>query len=116
MSDIIHLRAMKLTCILGILPEERTTKRAVVATLRLVCDTRTAGRNDDIADTVDYRTVHERVEKAVGVSRDGLIERLAERIADAALSVAGVRQVTVILDKPNALPHCASVAIEITRP
>jgi len=115
MADIIHIREMRLGCIVGILPKERREPRTVVVTLKLVCDTRKAGRTDDIAATVDYRIVEQCVRKAVTESRDGLIERLAERIADAALSVAGVRTVTVILDKPGALKHCRSVAIEITR-
>ena len=115
MADIIHIREMRLRCIVGILPKERREPRSVTVSLRLVCDTRTAGHTDDIAATVDYRIVEQRVRKAVTASRDGLIERLAARIADAALSVAGVRHVTVILDKPAALKHCRSVAIEITR-
>jgi len=115
MADIIHIRELRLRCIVGILPKERREPRTVVATLALACDTRKAGRTDDIATTVDYRIVEERVRKAVTESRDGLIERLAERIADAALSVTGVRSVTVILDKPGALKHCRSVAIEIKR-
>ena len=81
---MIYLRAMRLRCIVGILPEERKRKRLVVATLRLAGDICKAGRTDDIADAVDYREVQRRVEKAVGGSRDGLIERLAERIAEAA--------------------------------
>ena len=115
MADMIHLREMRLRCVVGILPEERRKKRAVTVTLLLVCDSRKAGRTDDIADAVDYRKVQAHVEKAVAVSRDGLIERLAQRIADAALLVAGVQQVTVVLDKPGALKRCASVAVEITR-
>ena len=113
--DIIHIRHLRLRCIAGILPHERQRKRTVVVTLRLKCDLRKAGRTDSIADTVDYRDVQRRVEGCVAESQDGLIERLAQRIADAALSVQGVKEVTVVLDKPKALPRCDSVAVEITR-
>ena len=113
--DTIHLNNLQLRCIVGILPHERKRKRTIVVSLRLKCDLRKAGRTDSIVDTVDYRDVQRRVEDCVAESRHGLIERLAQRIADAALSVRGVKEVTVILEKPKALPRCESVAVEITR-
>jgi len=113
--DTIHLNNLRLHCIVGILPRERERNRTITVHLRLKCDLRTAGRTDSIVDTVDYRDVQQRVEDCVATSKDGLIERLAQRIADAALSVRGVKEVTVVLEKPRALPRCDSVAVEITR-
>jgi len=113
--DTIHLRNLRLRCIVGILPHEKKRKRTIVVHLRLKCDLRKAERTDSIADTVDYRDVQRRIENCVATSKDGLIERLAQRIADAALSVRGVKEVTVVLEKPKALPRCDSVAVEITR-
>ena len=113
--DIIHIRDLEAQCIVGILPHERRKKRRIIINLHLECDLKKAGKTDDIATTVDYRIVQEKVLHVVSTSKDGLIERLAQRIADAALSVRGVKRVTVTLDKPNALKHCRSVAVEITR-
>ena len=113
--DIIHLRDLKARCIVGVLPHERKRKRDVIINLRLECDLKKAGKTDDLATTVDYRKVQDEVLRAVVASKDKLIERLAQRIADAALSVRGVRRVTVTLDKPHALNHCHSVAVEIKR-
>jgi len=113
--DTIHLDNLRLQCIVGILPNERKRKRTIVVHLRLKCDLHKAGRTDSITDTIDYRDVQRRVEDCVAKSKDGLIERLAQRIADSALSVRGVKEVTVILEKPKALPRCESVAVEITR-
>ena len=113
--DIIHIRDLEAHCIVGILPHERTHKRKLIINLRLECDLKKASMTDDIAATVDYRAVQANVLRAVSTSQDGLLERLAQHIADAALSVHGVKRVTVILDKPNALRHCRSVAVEISR-
>jgi FolB domain-containing protein len=114
--DCIHIRDLDIECIVGVSPEERNTLRTVRVNLRLECDVATAGRSDRLEDTVDYRDVRDRVVATVRGSRDELIERLAERIAEAALSVRHVARVTVVLDKPGALEGARSVAVEITRP
>jgi len=113
--DIILLRDLEARCIVGVLPHERKRKRKVIINLRLECDLRKACKTDDIGATVDYRTVQEEVLRVVGASKDKLVERLAQRIADAALSVRGVKRVTVTLDKPAALRHCRSAAVIIDR-
>ncbi len=113
--DSIWLRDLCIECIVGVLPKERTCKQTVELNLRLECDLRRAGRSDDLNDTVDYRAVRTAVLDAVQHSSDFLVERLAQRAADAALSVDGVRAVTVLLDKPGALTGTRSVAVEITR-
>ena len=115
-DDAIWLRDMELDCIVGVLPEERVRRRKVYVTLRLSCDLAKAGRTDDLADTVDYRLVQGRVEAAARESSDFLVERMASRIADAALSVPGILGVTVWLSKPGALERCRTVEVEITRP
>lgn len=113
--DCIHLRDLDVKCIVGVLPEERLEPRTVRINLRIECDLARAGRTDRLEDTVDYRAVRDRVREAVRNSSDALIERLAQRAAEAALCVAGVRKVTVCLDKPGALEAARSVAVEITR-
>jgi len=114
--DIIHIRDLEIECIVGVMPEERYTPRLVRINLRLECDLAAAGRSDALEDTVDYRDVRDRVMDVVRSNRDGLIERLVQRVAEAALSVRGVQRVTVILDKPGALDGARSVAVEISRP
>ncbi len=113
--DAILLRDIEAECIVGVLPRERTCKQTVRLSLRLECDLARACHSDDLADTVDYRAVRTAVVDAVERSSDFLVERLAQRVADAALSADGVRAVTVTLDKPGALTRTRSVAVEITR-
>ena len=114
-DDAIWIRNLEIDCIVGVLKSERTRRRKVVATLRLSCDLAAAGLSDDLADTVDYRRVQKLVEKVVRANPDFLIERMAQRIADAALSFPGITGVTVWLSKPDALPRCETVEVEITR-
>lgn len=113
--DRIHIRDLRVRCIIGIYPEERRAKQEIEINLLLFADLRPAGASDNIADTVDYKSVKKAVVAHVEVSECLLVERLAQEIADICLAVPGVQKVQVTVDKPGALRFARSVAVEITR-
>lgn len=114
-QDQIHIRDLRLRCIIGIYPEERRATQDVEISITLDADLRRAGRTDDIADTVDYKAVKKRVAAFVEASEFLLIERLAQGIADICLDTPGVQRARVVVDKPGALRFARSVAVDITR-
>jgi len=114
-GDWIHLRRVKATCILGIHPAERTKRRPVFFDVSLRCDTHRAGQSDKIGDTLNYELVEAEV---IAVAERGsyfLVESLAERVAEICLRHTQVDEVRIVLDKPGALPHSDSIAVEILR-
>jgi len=113
--DRIHIRDLVCRCIVGIYPEERREKQEVIINITLWADVRKACVSDDIADTVDYKTIKKQVIAMVEESRFNLIERLAQAIADICLSAEGVQKAVVSVDKPGALRFARSVAVEIVR-
>jgi len=113
--DRIFIRDLALRCIIGIYPEERREKQDIVINVEIGCDLRTAGRSDDLKDTVDYKAIKKSILKLVEGSGFLLIESLAENIADIALGDEKVQQVVVTIDKPGALRFAKSSAVEITR-
>lgn len=113
--DQIHIRDLRLRCIIGVYETERTERQDIVINLTLAGDFSAAGRSDDIADAVDYKVLKTQVIKLVESSEFRLIETLAERVAEICLSHPKVRRVTVSVDKPGALRFARSVAFEITR-
>lgn len=113
--DQIHIRDLRLRCIIGIYPEERHAAQDVEINITLTADLRRPGRTDAFADTVDYKDVKKRVVAFVEASEFGLIERLAQGIADLCLETPGVTAARVIVDKPGALRFARSVAVDITR-
>lgn len=113
--DQIHIRDLRLRCIVGVYPEERREKQDVTIQVTLWADLRRAGRSDRIEDTVDYKTVKKQVVALVEESSFNLVERLAERIAETCLNNAGVRRARVIVEKPGALRFARTVAVEIVR-
>jgi dihydroneopterin aldolase/D-erythro-7,8-dihydroneopterin triphosphate epimerase len=113
--DRIHIRDLMLRCVVGVTPEERRDKQDVVINVILHADLRRAGQSDRIEDTVDYKAVKRRVIAAVESSAFRLVERMAERIAEACLAEPRVRKVEVSVEKPGALRFARSVGVEIVR-
>jgi dihydroneopterin aldolase len=113
--DTIHIRQLKLACIIGTEARERRRKQAVVVSVRLHGDFRKAGRSDRLADAVDYAAMRDRIAAAVQVSRCQLLEALAQAVADVCLAESKVAAVEVLVEKPGALAGRGAVAVEIRR-
>ena len=115
MTDKIHIRDMEVSCIIGTNSWEREHRQPVIINLALSCDLTRPGKSDRLEDTVDYRTLKDRIIDEAGKSQYFLIERLAEHIAEICLECPMVQDVSVTLDKPGALTGTRSVAVEIHR-
>jgi len=113
--DQIHIRDLRVRCIVGTKPEERTRRQSVIINIALGCDLRLAGRSDRLDDTVNYKRLTDCITATVAASRHQLIERMAAEIAALCLRESRVREVTVVVDKPGALRVARSAAVEIRR-
>ena len=113
--DRIHIRDLTFRCIIGIYEEERRNKQDVVVNLTLDADLSRPGKTDDIADTIDYKSIKKQVLAMGERSSFFLVERLAQRIADICLEHDGVRRVRVLVEKPSALRFARTVGVEIVR-
>jgi D-erythro-7,8-dihydroneopterin triphosphate epimerase len=114
-ADKIHIRDLMCRCIVGVYPEERREKQDVTINITMWADYRAACKSDDIADTVDYKSIKKRVIAMVEESSFNLLERLAWAIADICLENPRVQRAAVTVDKPGALRFARSVAVEIVR-
>jgi dihydroneopterin aldolase/2-amino-4-hydroxy-6-hydroxymethyldihydropteridine diphosphokinase len=115
MTDQIQIKDLLLRAILGINEEERRNRQDVLINIRLHADTRAAGRSDDIADAVNYRTLTKRIIALVENSQFYLVEKLAAEIAALCLDDPRVEQADVRVEKPGALRFARSVGVEIQR-
>lgn len=113
--DKIHIRDLKLHCIIGINENERTEKQDIIINVTLYADLKKAGSSDNINDSVDYKIMKKNIISMVEKSSFLLIEKLAAEIANLCLENKTVKIVAVTLDKPRALRFARSVAVEITR-
>ncbi|MEU1800176.1 MULTISPECIES: dihydroneopterin aldolase [Streptomyces] len=115
--DRVALRGLRARGHHGVFPEEREEGQTFVVDLVLGLDTRPAAADDDLTKTVHYGVVAEEVVDVVRGEPVELIETLAERIADTCLKHDVVREVEVVVHKPQApitVPF-DDVTITITR-
>jgi dihydroneopterin aldolase len=118
MTDRIELRGLRALGIHGVLAEEQTRAQPFEVDLEVETDLRAAARSDSVADTVDYGDLASAVAAVVTTERYSLLERLAERIAETALSDQRVTSVTVTLRKlrPPVAVDLASAGVRVVRP
>lgn len=101
----------------GVYDHERADGQEFTIDLRLRLSLREAAASDDVADTVHYGELAERVAAVVAGEPVDLIETLAARIGDVALADPRVRSAQVTVHKPHApIPlSFKDVAVTITR-
>lgn len=101
----------------GVYAHEREEGQEFVIDLRLQLSLEQAATSDDVADTVHYGELAERVAAVVSGEPVNLIETLAARIADVALDDRRVQGISVTVHKPHApIPLTfADVAVTVHR-
>jgi len=114
-QDRIYLHDLRVACIIGTRPEERTRTQEIDIDLCLHLDLEEPGRSDRLEDTVDYGSLAAQIIDMAESSSFQLLERLAEEAAALALAHPKVEQVEVKVSKPRALPRGRAAAVEISR-
>ena len=101
----------------GVYDAERATGQTFVVDVELVLDLRPAAASDDVADTVHYGELAERVVAVVEGEPVALLETLAQRVADLCLADPRVVETRVTVHKPEAPVPVAfdDVAVTIVR-
>jgi FolB domain-containing protein len=101
--------------IIGINDWERKNRQDIVVNLTLEVDTSVAAHSDDIADSLNYRSLTKEVISFVEASSFNLVEALAEGIAFVCVRDFGAKRARVRVEKPGALRFAESVGVEIDR-
>jgi FolB domain-containing protein len=113
--DKIHIKGLRLRCIIGFNPEERREKQDVIIDMTLSTDLRVGGDSDQPDDILNYRTVNKAVIRHVEASDYNTLEALAASIARVAIVDCGVPQIEVTVWKPGALRFTDTVGVTIER-
>ncbi len=115
--DRILIDDLRVLTVIGALPHERELAQPIRIDLAIGVDLHQAGLSDELADTVNYGLVCERVAAVARESNFVLLERLAAKVADTILEFALVEQVEVTLTKlrPPVPEQVSSTAVRIVR-
>jgi dihydroneopterin aldolase len=117
MGDAICINGIRGYGYTGYLDEEQVLGQWFEVTLRIGLDLSRTGADDELAHSLDYGLVVQRVRGLLEQSRFRTIERLAAVICDAVLEFGQVQRVEVALTKVAApIPGFdGRIAIEMTR-
>lgn len=114
-NDKIIVRDLLIRGIIGINDWERETQQDIRINLEIFLDARAAGRSDDMADALNYRTLTKKIIAYVEGSSHFLVEALAHEIARLCVQGQGAARVVVRVEKPGALRFATSVGVEVER-
>jgi FolB domain-containing protein len=113
--DKIFIRDLTARGIIGLNDWERKNPQEMLINIILYADIRSAAQSDDIADSVNYRTIAKKTLAHAESAGRLTVEALASDIARLCLAEAGVERVTVRVEKPGAVRFSQSVGVEIDR-
>ena len=108
----LKLNGIAVDCIIGERPDDRTrTQRLRLDVVLTIGDT--AAETDELADTVDYAALTERIRAALVAAKCKMIERAAKVVCDLCLTDEKVSAAKVRVTKSGAIPHLESAAAVI---
>ncbi len=97
--DRIEISGLRVMTVIGVLPHEREVAQPLQIDLSLHVDLHDAGYSDELADTANYGAVTEAVATLARESKDWLLERLAQKVAETVLTFDRVEAVDVVVTK-----------------
>ena len=113
--DKILLSGLRVEAMIGIYPDERVSTRPVEIDLEIGVPGERVFRSGDVADTVDYAVVSERIRAELARTRFGLLEQMSEAIAGIVLDEFRAPWVRVTIVKLGVLGEGIKVGVSIER-
>ncbi|MGN1392983.1 MAG: dihydroneopterin aldolase [Succinivibrionaceae bacterium] len=115
--DVIHIKNLKIDCIIGMLPKERENPQRLLIDVELYTDFSKVMETDSVEDTLNYAEVSDLLTVIAKESKSQMIEFLAGKMVNSLFEnysdkLFGVK---IKLYKPDILPNTEKVGIEITR-
>lgn len=113
--DTIFISELRLDILIGVYDWERQVPQAVQFDLEFGIPGRRAAHSDRLADTIDYAAVTRRIEASLRESHFGLLERVAEHIAELIEREFGAPWVKVRVTKLAPLKNVKRLGVSIER-
>ena len=116
-DDRIEIRGLELLLFCGVLAEEQARRQPFRFDIDLHIDLVAAGTSDDLADTINYGHVIDRLSETLTAERFQLLERLATRVIELVLAETAADGVTVTVHKlrPPVVANLESTGVRLHR-
>jgi len=113
--DIIYLKELKISTIIGVYDWERTTPQWISLDIEMGADITQAAKTDDLQYALDYKAVADKVKAYVEASSFQLIETLAESVANLVMQDFSVPWIRLKVSKAGAIEEVTDLGVIIER-
>ena len=114
--NTISIVDLEITCIIGILPNERVKEQTLLLNINLDVDIGDSTFADDINETIDYTIIAEMATQLAITKKYKLIESFCRDLNNLFLDTFKVIQKTrITVKKPNALPKAKYAAYSMNK-
>ncbi|MCX7035570.1 MAG: dihydroneopterin aldolase [Proteobacteria bacterium] len=114
-ADRVFLRGLAIQTTIGFIEWERHVKQTVVIDLEIPVDCARAAQQDDVIDTVDYKSIAKRTIGFVEAAEFKLVETLGHRLAMTLLAEFDIAWIRLTVNKPGAIRGSRDVGITLER-
>jgi len=112
--DRIFIKDLILPCTIGVTEEERRSKHNICLNISILIDLSVPRKTDNLQDTLDYRSLADKISLSIANSEYHLLETLAEKVAQICLEDPRVMEVKVTVEKLTGIENARSAGVEIT--
>ncbi|MBW8189687.1 dihydroneopterin aldolase [Neiella marina] len=113
--DTVFIQGLSVDTVIGVYDWEKKIQQTLLFDIEMTFDIAAAAATDDLADTLDYEAVSNRVMAHVKAARVELLETLVEQVAQLIIGEFNVAKVAITLHKPGAVKAAKSVGLRIVR-
>lgn len=113
-QERIHIEELRVECIVGVRPEERTHEQSLLVSLSFPADFSRASESEDLHATVDYGQVAQEVRSFLVAGEFFLLETLARGLALHLCETFTLPGLSLYVRKPGAIPDSAGPAVSLT--
>jgi dihydroneopterin aldolase len=112
---VVFVRDLEIVVSVGVLEHEKRYEQRVLISVDLIVRDGYDGQSDRLEQVLDYSKLIDGITLLVQSGHFNLIETLAERVAAHCLADARVEAARVRVEKPDIMPSCRSVGVEVER-
>lgn len=113
--DKVFIKGLSIQTTIGFFEWEKQIKQTLVIDLTMGWDTAKAAKNDELAKTLDYADISEKIAIFANENPVDLLETLAERMASFLIASYNIPWLRLKIGKPGAVHNAKTVGVEIER-
>ncbi len=116
-QDVVKIKDLEFSCIIGILPEERVKAQRVIFNVNMYTDLSNAMSCDDVSLTLNYADAVDIIKNTAEALKAGTLEYLAGQVIEALKKHFGekLQGLEIEIIKPDILPNVSGVGISVSR-